>query len=85
MSKAKVTKRAGILTYRLIDGSMVNCRCIGEPYIGKIIEAQKAQQEEVVNRIIGTLEPIAEVEWHGKWRIQKAIDIIRQHFGVNAD
>jgi hypothetical protein len=30
---------AGLLTYSLLDGSKVNCQCLGEPYISQIIEA----------------------------------------------
>ncbi len=32
-----------------------------------------------LSEIAGLLEPIAEQDWHGKWRIQKAITVARQH------
>jgi hypothetical protein len=33
---------------------------------------------ESLTEILGLLEPISEQDWHGKWRIQDAIAIIRQ-------
>lgn len=31
--------------------------------------------DDILNSIKGLLEPIAEQNWHGKWRIKKAIEL----------
>jgi len=33
--------------------------------------------DNILETIAGTLEPIAEQDWHGKWRIKKAIELCR--------
>ena len=34
-------------------------------------------EKEMLEAIIGVLEPVADCDWHGKWRIQRAIALAR--------
>lgn len=77
IEKLEALKREGLTTGEIMTVTM----CIN------IIRQHEADHcEDVLHMVktsesslMGLLEPIADCDWHGKWRIQKAIAILRQH------
>lgn len=55
---------------------------VGKQGIKQIFDAviihYQATQPVNIQAAIGTLEPVKDIDWVGKWRVQKAIEIMRE-------
>lgn len=56
-------------------GHYVRCNTIDD--VIAIISRHAADHIADAGKLLGLLEPIADQDWHGKWRIQKALGILR--------
>lgn len=50
-----------MLTYRLKDGSLINCSCIKEPYLSQIVNPGRAESISPSDDIVGLLRGEANV------------------------
>ena len=73
----KIGVAAGHLMFRLRDGSIISCECIGEPYASKI-----AALQDDTDRLISCLRNARGIMQDRGYLYVKEIDKLLSEFGV---